>query len=211
MARLRLCVGALALFGATPAAADPVARWRPLIEHAAARCGVPAVWIAAVMRAESGGRTEMHERPIVSRAGAMGLMQLMPGTWAEMRDALGLGSDPHAPHDNILAGACYLRRLYDRFGHPGLFAAYNAGPARYAAHLATGNPLPSETRAYLTSLVGPAAGVTARAGASIVITPEAPRLFFVLRPDVVPVADRQLAGSLFVVLRDKAVDSYSDP
>jgi hypothetical protein len=39
-----------------------------------------------------------------------------------------------------------------RFGYPGLFAAYNAGPARYAAHLRTGQPLPAETRAYIQSL-----------------------------------------------------------
>lgn len=158
MATLSFVLGALALVAATPAAADPVARWQVLIDEASARCGIPAAWIAEVMRAESGGRTALNGRPIVSRAGAMGLMQLMPGTWAEMRGALGLGADPHAPHDNIVAGACYLRRLYDRFGHPGLFAAYNAGPARYAVHLVTWDLLPAETRAYLASLAWPAVG-----------------------------------------------------
>src|SRR3546814_4666575 len=83
------------------------------------------------MQAESAGLTHLHGRPITSRAGAMGLMQLMPGTWAAMRQQHGLGGDPYDPRDNILAGAAYLRAMYDRFGYPGLFAAYNAGPARY--------------------------------------------------------------------------------
>lgn len=104
------------------------------------------------MEAESAGRTILNGRPITSRAGAMGLMQLMPGTWAEMRAAHGLGPDPHDPRDNILAGTAYLRAMYDRFGFPGLFAAYNAGPARYAEHLATGRPLPTETVAYVAAV-----------------------------------------------------------
>src|SRR3546814_144360 len=77
------------------------------------------------------------------------LMQLMPATWADMRRRLGLGSDPHAPRDNILAGTLYLRLMYDRFGYPGLFGAYNAGPARYAAYLEGRRSLPGETRDYL--------------------------------------------------------------
>src|SRR5690606_12167086 len=64
----------------------------------------------------------------------------------------GLGPDPHDPRDNVLAGAGYLRLMYDRFGYPGLFAAYNAGPARYARHRATGRPLPAETVAYLATV-----------------------------------------------------------
>jgi len=151
---LRSLVAALALLAATPAHADQVDRWRSYIAEASARFGVPADWISQVMRAESAGRTTLDGRPITSHAGAMGLMQLMPGTWAEMRRALGLGADPHDPRDNILAGTLYLRLMYDRFGYPGLFAAYNAGPARYAAHLATGQALPGETRAYLASVSG---------------------------------------------------------
>jgi len=151
---LRALVLALALLTATPAHADQVERWRPYIAEASARFGVPAEWIERVMRAESAGKTTLDGRPITSRAGAMGLMQLMPGTWAQMRAALRLGSDPHNPRDNILAGTVYLRLMYDRFGYPGLFAAYNAGPARYAAYLATGRTLPGETRAYLASVSG---------------------------------------------------------
>ena len=136
------------------AVTDPVASWQPLIGAAAARCGVPEAWIARVMRAESGGRTMLGGVPIRSPKGAIGLMQLMPGTWAEMRAQLGLGTDPDDPHDNIVAGACYLRFLYDRFGYPGLFGAYNAGPGRYSAWLAGRRGLPSETVAYLAK-VGP--------------------------------------------------------
>jgi soluble lytic murein transglycosylase-like protein len=129
-----------------------VARWRPLIAEASRRFDVPETWIAAVMQAESGGRTHLRGRPITSRAGAMGLMQVMPDTYAEMRRRYDLGPDPHDPRDNILAGAAYLRLMHDRFGYPGLFAAYNAGPGRYAEHLATGRPLPGETRAYIAQV-----------------------------------------------------------
>jgi soluble lytic murein transglycosylase-like protein len=107
-----------------------------------------------VIRAESGGKTMLDGRPTVSRAGALGLMQLMPATWAEMRIGQALGLDPHDPHDNIIAGTAYLRTMYDRFGYPGLFAAYNAGPGRYAAYLDGKGTLPGETRAYLAEVSG---------------------------------------------------------
>lgn len=138
--------------GATAQRADPVLRWRAAAAEAAARFGIPVSWIERVMRAESGGRPMLGGRPTTSSAGAMGLMQLMPATWAAMRAAHGLGFDPHDPRDNILAGTAYLRAMYDRFGYPGLFAAYNAGPGRYADHLATGRALPGETRAYLAAV-----------------------------------------------------------
>lgn len=158
MATLKPLALAVALLVATPAAADPVDRWRAEIAEASARFAVPVAWIERVMRAESGGHTMLGGRPIKSRAGAMGLMQLMPATWMAMRAAHGLGRNPHDPHDNILAGTAYLRAMYDRFGYPGLFAAYNAGPGRYAAHLATGRTLPTETRAYLAQVSGMPSG-----------------------------------------------------
>jgi soluble lytic murein transglycosylase-like protein len=154
VAALRTALLAVSLLWAAPAAADPLDRWGPQIAEASARFGVPAEWIKRVMRAESDGRTMLRGRPIISRAGAMGLMQLMPGTWAQMRAQLGLGFNPHDPRDNILAGTAYLRAMHDRFGYPGLFGAYNAGPARYAEHLATGRPLPGETRDYLVKVGG---------------------------------------------------------
>lgn len=159
MAALRTLALAVALLVASPAAADPpranrVSRWRVEIAEASARFGVPVAWIERVIRAESGGQTMLGGRPITSHAGAMGLMQLMPATWTAMQAAHGLGGSPHDPRDNILAGTAYLRAMYDRFGYPGLFAAYNAGPGRYAAHLASGRALPAETRAYLAQVSG---------------------------------------------------------
>jgi soluble lytic murein transglycosylase-like protein len=154
VAPLKLVTTALALAVATPVRAESVADWRPYITEASLRFGVPTAWIEQVMRAESNGQTRLNGRPIRSRAGAIGLMQLMPGTWEAMRRMLGLGTNPDNPRDNILAGTLYLRMMYDRFGYPGLFAAYNAGPARYAAHLATGSALPGETIAYLQTVVG---------------------------------------------------------
>ena len=154
MAPLKLLTAALALAVATPVQAESVADWRPYVTEASLRFGVPTAWIERVMRAESNGQTRLKGAPIRSRAGAMGLMQLMPGTWAAIRQRLGLGLDPDDPRDNILAGTFYLRLMYDRFGYPGLFAAYNAGPGRYAAHLATDGALPGETVAYLRTVGG---------------------------------------------------------
>lgn len=123
------------------------------VEVAATRFDLPAELIEAVIAAESGGQARA-----VSPAGAMGLMQLMPGTWAELRAGLGLGTDPFDPADNILAGAAYLRQLRDRYGAPGFLAAYNAGPGRYEASLA-GRPLPLETRRYVARITSDRAGV----------------------------------------------------
>ena len=71
-----------------------------------------------------------------------------------MRLDLGLGANPLNARDNILAGAAYLRRMYDRFGYPGLFGAYNAGPARYARYVAGARALPPETEGYLMKTSG---------------------------------------------------------
>lgn len=119
------------------------------IAEAAQRFGVPPSWIRAVMRAESDGNVRE-----VSPKGAMGLMQIMPETWTELRSRYSFGADPFDAHDNILAGAAYLRELHDRYGAAGFLAAYNAGPARYEDHVSTGRPLPDETRAYV-ALLGP--------------------------------------------------------
>jgi len=128
-------------------------RWQPLIDEAAHRFTIPAPWIRDVMRLESAGRTLIGGKPTTSSAGAMGLMQVMPATYAELRERYGLGTDPYDPHDNIFAGAAYLHELYDRFGWPALFAAYHAGPTHFEAYLSTGRPLPEATRDYLAALV----------------------------------------------------------
>jgi len=117
------------------------------IAEASQRFGIPEHWIRAVMQVESAGRMTA-----VSSAGAMGLMQIMPGTWTDLRLRHRLGHDPFEPRDNILGGTAYLREMYELFGAPGFLAAYNAGPSRYAEHLATGRPLPRETRAYVAML-----------------------------------------------------------
>jgi soluble lytic murein transglycosylase-like protein len=135
-----------------PTLSSRVEQWRPLMAQAALRFDVPEAWIAAVMNAESRGFTHLKGVPITSKAGAMGLMQLMPGTYRDLARTHGLGPDPYDPRDNIMAGAAYLSAMRARFGYPGLFAAYNAGPARYAAHLRTGQPLPAETQAYIEAL-----------------------------------------------------------
>lgn len=192
MAAVKIALAALALLAATPAKAESVDRWRPYVEEASARYGVPVAWIERVMRAESGGRTTLDGRPIVSRAGAMGLMQLMPGTWADMRSRLGLGNDPHAPRDNIMAGTYYLRLMYDRFGDPGLFGAYNAGPARYSAYLAGRSQLPGETRAYIASVTGQRGSSAATARAALFAVRQ--------RPDAEAEA-REAPASVFFIRR----------
>jgi hypothetical protein len=84
----------------------------------------------------------------------MGLMQVMPETYQEMRQRYGLRGDPYDPHDNIFAGTAYLRQMLEQFGYPQLFAAYNAGPERFAAYLRGVEALPAETWVYLTT-IGP--------------------------------------------------------
>jgi soluble lytic murein transglycosylase-like protein len=149
-----LPVTGAALIKPGPAHASEVLidRWQKYIAEASRRFRIPEAWIRAVMKAESCGQNMRDGRPITSSAGAIGLMQLMPDTWREMREMHGLGPDPHDPRDNIVAGTAYLRAMHDRFGYPGLFAAYNAGPARYEQHLRTGRQLPAETRAYIKKL-----------------------------------------------------------
>jgi hypothetical protein len=129
---------------ARPQRAHPIADY---IAEAARRFGVPVSWIRAVMGAESAGDTRA-----VSRKGAIGLMQIMPDTWSELRARYGLGRDPFDPHDNVLAGAAYLREMHDRYGSPGFLAAYNAGPQRYEEYLAGVRALPAETRAYVAAV-----------------------------------------------------------
>jgi soluble lytic murein transglycosylase-like protein len=129
------------------ATASPANPFAAFVTEASRRFAVPERWIRAVMHIESAG--EVRAR---SRKGAMGLMQIMPKTWADLRARYGFGVDPYDPHDNILAGAAYIRELYDRYGVPGFLAAYNAGPGRYENHLTTGRPLPDETQAYVATL-----------------------------------------------------------
>ncbi|MGN8546998.1 lytic transglycosylase domain-containing protein [Bradyrhizobium sp. 13971] len=156
------------------------------VDEASKRFAIPMNWIGSVINIESAG--DVHAK---SPRGAMGLMQIMPATWAELRERCNLGDDPYDPHDNILAGTAYLRELLDRYGSPGVFAAYNAGPARYEEHLAGGS-LPDETRAYVAKLANLLAielppGWTPSGQSSAAAT------LFVARSDLMKTRDRLLA------------------
>jgi len=161
-----------------PAAAHPYAAH---IAEASQRFGIPEHWIVAVLRAESAADVRA-----VSTAGAMGLMQVMPDTWAGLRVRYSLGRDPYDPRDNILAGTAYLREMFDRYGNvAAMLAAYNAGPGRYDEHLATDRALPVETRAYVAALAPILGGATTTEAPSLAPPPpldwrEAP--LFVMRP-----------------------------
>jgi soluble lytic murein transglycosylase-like protein len=206
LGRVTTALAVAAMMLASAARAEPVDRWSAPIAEAAHRFGLPEDWVRRVIRIESGGNALSHGGPIMSSAGAMGLMQLMPATWRDMRSLLGLGPDPFEPRDNILAGTAYLRLMYDRFGYPGLFAAYNAGPGRYAAHLASGRELPAETRAYLaqaTQAGGIAHGTNRLPSAA---APPQQRLFAVVARRAAEsvrsaAASPAMWGGLFVQLR----------
>lgn len=135
-----------------PEPGPPEDPWRPYIRDASGRFSVPQQWIRGVMHQESGGHEYLHGQPITSGAGAMGLMQLMPATYAELQAQYNLGNDPFEPHDNILAGTAYIRQMYQKYGAPAFLAAYNAGPQRLDNYLTSGRSLPNETIDYVASI-----------------------------------------------------------
>lgn len=124
---------------------DPVLR--AAITEASNRFDLPEAWIRAVMRVESDDNAEA-----TSSKGAMGLMQVMPETFAAVSDRYGLGDDPYALRDNVLAGSAFLREMYNRYGSAGFLAAYNAGPGRYSDFVDGSRALPEETRRYVASV-----------------------------------------------------------
>lgn len=126
-----------------------------LVAQTALAYGVDPKLLEAVAWQESRGRMSA-----VSVKGALGIMQLMPGTAAE------LGVDPRDPSDNVRGGAIYLRRQLDRFGSvPLALAAYNAGPGAVIRY--GGIPPFRETRDYVSKILGRWTPAAARPAASI--------------------------------------------
>lgn len=121
----------------------PPERMDRYVWRAAQRHRLDPVLIRAIIQVESGGWADAR-----SAKGALGLMQLMPGTASELSIA-----DPLDPEANILGGAEYLRRMLDRFQGDLLraLAAYNAGPG--AVERANGIPPFPETRRYLAKVL----------------------------------------------------------
>lgn len=137
--------------------------WGPYIEEASQRFDVPSVWIRSVIMQESGGRLyDRNGQFTTSAPGAMGLMQLMPPTYDDMRTQYSLGDDAYDPHDNIMAGTAYIRQMYDIYGSPGFLAAYNDGPGSLDSYLRRGRALPRETRRYVAHVGPQIAGVWPR-------------------------------------------------
>ena len=110
--------------------------FRPAFLSAARDARLPLAMLVAVAKVESNLRPNVR-----SRAGAHGLLQLMPAT------AAALALDPFVPSSNVLAGARYLRLMLDRFDSTELaLAAYNAGPGAVAK---AGGAPSIETAAYV--------------------------------------------------------------
>jgi len=117
----------------------------------------------AIMRAESGGNPNA-----TSSAGAMGLMQLMPGTYADLRKNrpdLNLGSNPYDPVDNMKAGTAYIQQMLGMFGNDPekALAAYNWGPGNLQKDIAAHGSrwrqyLPRETSQYVARVLGSSGG-----------------------------------------------------
>lgn len=115
----------------------------PLIDRHARRTGLDADLVRAVIQVESA-----FDPSARSRKGALGLMQLLPGTARE----LGV-RDVFDPEENIRGGTDYLRRMLDRFGRVELaLAGYNAGPGAVERH--GGIPPYRETRDYVSKVLG---------------------------------------------------------
>jgi cell division septation protein DedD len=184
-----------------PASYDPPGPssdpWGPYIREASRRFDVPERWVREVMRQESAGRPRA-----TSRVGAMGLMQVMPGTYRELQARYGLGPDAYHPYDSIMAGTAYIREMYDLYGSPAFLAAYNAGPRRLEDYLWNSRGLPAETRNYV-----------ARIGPNIVShrpsRRAAPEIYAAAEiPLNIPAGARRMDGATMMALREQrqAVD-----
>lgn len=192
-------IAVLAVVPVAAANAPPSAHpYGTYVAEAAQRFGIPETWIWTVMRVESNG-----DPAAISRAGAIGLMQIMPGTWAVLTARYGLGDNPRDVRANIHAGAAYLREMIDRYGDlPAAFAAYNAGPGRVDDWRQHGRPLPAETIAYVAK-IAPVLGMSGAASPAIMPATAHP-----------PAAPSWREATLFTVRGDDASgrsETASDP
>ncbi len=138
---------------------------RPVVAHYCRQYGVEPAMVMAVIRAESSGRPDA-----VSRAGAIGLMQIMPETGDYIASKLGEKAPSRSalmePERNIRFGVYYFSMLQQQFGlrTEVLLAAYNAGPTRVQRWLSANQdrdavsvvmncPIP-ETRVYIRRVLG---------------------------------------------------------
>ena len=139
MALASLALASTPAIAATPAATATLHPYAAYVTEAAQRFSIPEGWIWSVMRVESRGNSRA-----ISPVGAMGLMQIMPATWAMLSARFGLGGDAFDIRANIHAGA-----------------------GRADAWLARGNRLPAETVAYVAKIapvIGNGAAVSSIAG-----------------------------------------------
>jgi soluble lytic murein transglycosylase-like protein len=138
-----LSAPAAAISASAPITALTREEMHTMLAHAGTEHNIDADLLASVVRAESGGQVRA-----VSRAGARGLMQLMPGTANELRVG-----DAFQPSENIAGGTAYLDQLLKRYNDNVALAlaAYNAGPA--AVDRYHGIPPYRETRAYVARVI----------------------------------------------------------
>lgn len=158
-ASLRMLAGQkrIAVPGDTPKLPDSV---QAVAHKQAQEQGVDPGLVMAVIAQESAGKPDA-----VSKAGARGLMQLMPDT------ARGLGVNPDNPEENVRGGVQYLKQMLDRYNGDQELAlmAYNWGPGNVDAYLKTGRgmkgqPVPEETQKYVPAVLAKTAAASARPG-----------------------------------------------
>ena len=187
--------GPSATYRTTKPLSGRAARYQSLIEEHAALNSVSPDLVRAMIQAESA----FNPRAL-SPKGAMGLMQLMPGTAAEfgVRDA-------YDPAENVRAGVAYLKQLLDQYdGRVELaLAAYNAGPGAVKKYGGTIPPY-RETQAYVAKISGnirqaaATSGAPARPGTRVYKTVE-----FVDGREVVRYSGKPAAGSVIVAAAER--------
>lgn len=204
----------MATLAVPPAAAATTHPYAVHVAEAAQRFGIPDAWIWAVMRVESNG-----DPAAVSRAGAMGLMQIMPGTWGQLTARYGLGNNPWDVRTNIHAGAAYLREMVDRYRDlTTALAAYNAGPGRIDDWRRRGRPLPAETIAYVAKIapvLGTSGIASVAAERAAVRAPAAPSwrdaALFVPRGEGMSDSNDTVADPVLIAQSDNMIAARSLP